>query len=170
MKIEKYLTNKDITLTNDDIDTAKLIKDLQNGMINESEADKRIEEARKEWEKESTKNYSELEAKYNDLEKRNADLTSKNSELHLQNVMTREGFKEEQFEEISKLRTSMFAEDDDETAVKNIKEKFKNTYFPEPEKDITPVVPNENKINTENTKQEPIAVHRNTKIQDLFLK
>ena len=170
MKIEKYLTNKDITLTNDDIDTAKLIKDLQNGMINESEADKRIEEARKEWEKESTKNYSELEAKYNDLEKRNADLTSKNSELHLQNVMTREGFKEEQFEEISKLRTSMFAEEDDETAVKNIKEKFKNTYFPEPEKDITPVVPNENKINTENTKQEPIRVTRNTKIQDLFLK
>jgi len=170
MKIEKYLTNKDITLTNDDIDTAKLIKDLQNGMINESEADKRLEEARKEWEKESTKNYSELEAKYNDLEKRNADLTSKNSELHLQNVMTREGFKEEQFDEISKLRTSMYAEEDDETAIKNIKEKFKNTYFPEPEKDITPVVPNENKINTENTKQERIAVHRDTRIQDLFLK
>lgn len=170
MKIEKYLTNKDITLTNDDIDTAKLIKDLQNGMINESEAEKRIEDARKEWEKESTKSYSELEAKYNDLEKRNADLTSKNSQLHLQNVMTREGFKEEQFEEISKLRTSMYAEDDDETAVKNIKEKFKNTYFPEPEKVVTPVVPNENKINTENTKQEPIKVTRNTKIQDLFLK
>ena len=170
MKIEKYLTNKDITLTNDDIDTAKLIKDLQNGMINESEAEKRIEEARKEWEKESTKSYSELEAKYNDLEKRNADLTSKNSQLHLQNVMTREGFKEEQFEEISKLRASMYAEDDDETAIKNIKEKFKNTYFPEQEKVVTPVVPNENKINTENTKQEPIKVTRNTRIQDLFLK
>ena len=113
MKIEKYLTNKDVTLTNDDIDTAKLIKDLQQGMINESEADKRVEEAKKEWEKEYSKNYSELEAKYNDLEKRNADLTSKNSELHLQNVMTREGFKEDQFNEISKLRTSMYAEDDD---------------------------------------------------------
>ena len=33
VKIEKYLTNKDITLTNDDIDTERLIKDLQNGMI-----------------------------------------------------------------------------------------------------------------------------------------
>lgn len=170
MKIEKYLTNKDITLTNDDIDTAKLIRDLQQGMINESEADKRVEEAKKEWEKEYSKTYSELEEKYNDLEKRNADLTSKNSELHLQNVMTREGFKEDQFNEISKLRTSMYAEEDDETAIKNIKEKFKNTYFPEPEKDITPVVPNENKINSENQKKEPIKITRNTKIQDLFLK
>ena len=170
MKIEKYLTNKDITLTNDDIDTAKLIKDLQQGMINESEADKRVEEAKKEWEKEYSKTYSELEEKYNDLEKRNADLTSKNSELHLQNVMTREGFKEDQFSEISKLRTSMYAEEDDETAIKNIKEKFKNTYFPEPEKDITPVVPNENKINSENKTKEPIKISRNTKIQDLFLK
>ena len=170
MKIEKYLTNKDITLTNDDIDTAKLIKDLQQGMINESEVDKRVEEAKKEAEKEYSKNYSELEAKYNDLEKRNADLTSKNSELHLQNVMTREGFKEDQFNEISKLRTSMYADDDDETAIKNIKEKFKNTYFPEPEKVVTTPVPNENKINSENQKQEAIKVTRNTKIQDLFLK
>ena len=170
MKIEKYLTNKDITLTNDDIDTAKLIKDLQNGMINESEAEARVEEAKKQYEKEFSKNYSELEEKYNDLEKRNADLTSKNSELHLQNVMTREGFKEDQFEEISKLRTSMYAEDDDETAIKNIKEKFKNTYFPEPEKVITPPVPNENKINSEPKVQEPIKITRNTNVKDLFLK
>ena len=170
MKIEKYLTNKDITLTNEDIDTAKLIKDLQQGMINESEADKRVEEARKEWEKESTRNFSELEAKYNDLEKRNADLTSKNSELHLQNVMTREGFKEDQFEEVSKLRTSIYAEDDDETAIKNIKEKFKNTYFPEPEKVVTTPVPSENKINSETQIKEPIKITRNTNIKDLFLK
>lgn len=170
MKIEKYLTNKDITLTNDDIDTAKLIKDLQQGMINESEVDKRIDEAKKEVEKEYSKNYSELEAKYNDLEKRNADLTSKNSELHLQNVMTREGFKEDQFNEISKLRTSMYADDDDETAIKNIKEKFKNTYFPEPEKVVTTPVPNENKINSEPQVKEPIKVTRNTNIKDLFLK
>lgn len=170
MKIEKYLTNKDITLTNDDIDTAKLIKDLQQGMINESEVDKRIDEAKKEVEKEYSKNYSELEAKYNDLEKRNADLTSKNSELHLQNVMTREGFKEDQFNEISKLRTSMYADDDDETAIKNIKEKFKNTYFPEPEKVVTAPVPNENKINSEPQVKEPIKVTRNTNIKDLFLK
>lgn len=170
MKIEKYLTNKDITLTNEDIDTAKLIKDLQQGMINESEADKRVEDARKEWEKESTRNFSELEAKYNDLEKRNADLTSKNSELHLQNVMTREGFKEEQFEEVSKLRTSIYAEDDDETAIKSIKEKFKNTYFPEPEKVVTTPVPSENKINSEPQIKEPIKITRNTNIKDLFLK
>ena len=170
VKMEKYLKNDEIKLTNEDFDTQKLIKDLQQGMVSESEVDKRLEEARKEWEKESTKTYGELEEKYNDLEKRNADLTTKNSELHLQNVMTREGFKEEQFEEISKLRTSIYAEDDDETAIKNIKEKFKNTYFPEPEKVITTPVPSENKINIEPQVKEPIKITRKTNIKDLFLK
>ncbi len=73
MKIEKYLTNKDITLTNDDIDVSALIKDLQQGMVSESDVSKRLEEARNEVTKELTSKYTELENKYNDLEKRNAD-------------------------------------------------------------------------------------------------
>ncbi len=87
MKIEKYLTNKDITLTNDDIDVQKLIQDLQNGMVSESEMTTRLETARKDWEKESSSKYSELEEKYNELEKRNTGLTEDNSRLKLENVM-----------------------------------------------------------------------------------
>ena len=38
MDIKKYLTNKDIEITNDDIDIEKLTKDLRKGFIDETEA------------------------------------------------------------------------------------------------------------------------------------
>ena len=171
MKIEKYLTNKDITLTNDDIDTARLIKDLQNGMVSESEVETRITNAKKEWEKESTKNYSELESKYNDLEKRNGDLTTSYAQLKLENVMTREGFKEENFKEVAKMRESLYAEEkDDAKAIQDIKEKFKSTYFPESNK--TPYTPAPNEAGVKGTSDvkpsEPIKITRNTSLRDLI--
>ena len=171
MKIEKYLTNKDITLTNDDIDTARLIKDLQNGMVSESEVETRIANAKKEWEKESTKNYADLESKYNDLEKRNGDLTTSYAQLKLENVMTREGFKEENFKEVAKMRESLYAEEkDDAKAIQDIKEKFKSTYFPENNK--TPYTPAPNEAGVKGTSDvkpsEPIKITRNTSISDLI--
>lgn len=169
MKIDKYVTNKDITLTNDDIDVSRLITDLQKGMISETEAESRLEEAKKEWSKESSKNYVDLETKYNDLEKRNADLTSSNAKLKLENVMTREGFKQENFSEIAQMRTSLYAEEkDDEVAIKNIKEKFKSTYFPETK--VVTNVPNEPKIDSGTKQEKPIQVNRNTRVSSLFIK
>lgn len=170
MKIEKYLTNKDITLTNDDIDTSRLIKDLQQGMVSEDEVNTRIENAKKEWEKETTRAYSDLETKYNDLEKRNGDLTTSNAQLKLENIMTREGFKSENFKEISQMRTTLYSEEkDDEVAIKGIKEKFKSTYFPEDKKVVTPV-PNEPPVQKANSSQEPIKVSRTTRVSSLFIK
>ena len=172
MKIEKYLTNKDITLTNDDIDTARLIKDLQNGMVSESEVETRIADARKEWEKESTKNYSELESKYNDLEKRNGDLTTSYAQLKLENVMTREGFKEDSFKEVAKMRESLYGEEkDDVKAIQEIKEKFKSTYFPEDNKTPFTPAPNEAGVKGTNdvkTSSDPIKITRNTSLRDLM--
>jgi hypothetical protein len=172
MKIEKYLTNKDITLTNDDIDTARLIKDLQNGMISEDEANTRLENARKEWEKESTKTYSDLEAKYNDLEKRNGDLTTSNARLKLENIMTREGFKQEDFNEVAKLRSSLYEnESDDLKAIQEIKDRYKSTYFQE-EKSIFTPAPNEGAVkgDTKEATSEPIKITRNTSLKDLIIK
>lgn len=170
MKIEKYLLNKDITLTNDDIDTARLIKDLQQGMVSESEVDSRIESAKAEWQKESTKNYSELETKYNDLEKRNGDLTTSNAQLRLENVMTREGFKSENFKEIAQMRNTLYSDEkDDEVAIKGIKEKFKQTYFPEDKKVVTPV-PNEPPVQTSTPKQPTPQVTRNTRVSSLLIR
>ena len=172
MKIEKYLTNKDITLTNDDIDTARLIKDLQNGMISEDEANTRLENAKKEWEKESTKTYSDLEAKYNDLEKRNGDLTTSNARLKLENIMTREGFKQEDFNEVAKLRSSLYEnESDDLKAIQEIKDRYKSTYFQE-EKSIFTPAPDEGAVkgDTKEASSEPIKITRNTSLKDLLIK
>lgn len=172
MKIEKYLTNKDITLTNDDIDTARLIKDLQNGMISEDEANTRLENAKKEWEKESTKTYSDLEAKYNDLEKRNGDLTTSNARLKLENIMTREGFKQEDFNEVAKLRSSLYEnESDDLKAIQEIKDRYKSTYFQE-EKSIFTPAPDEGAVkgDTKEATSEPIKITRNTSLKDLIIK
>ena len=171
MKIEKYLTNKDITLTNDDIDTARLIKDLQQGMVSENEVETRLENAKKEWQKESTKAYSELETKYNDLEKRNGDLTTNYAQLKLENVMTREGFKEEDFKEVAQLRNSLYGEEKDDTvAIQGIKEKFKSTYFPSDNK-FTPA-PNEDLVKGGNEVKTdtPIEITRKTSLKSLLIK
>ena len=77
MDITKYLTKKDIELSNDDINIEKLEKDLRKGYVLSSEVDS----ARKEALKENTEKYAELESKYNNLEKTYNDLQEKNVEI-----------------------------------------------------------------------------------------
>ena len=64
MDISKYLTNKDIQLSNDDINIEKLEKDIRKGYVSSEE----VENVRKEIQKQSTASYMELEDKYNKLE------------------------------------------------------------------------------------------------------
>lgn len=170
MDISKYVTNKDIKITNDDIDIEKLTNELRKGYIEEKEADVRIKNELATSQKKNSADYAELETKYNDLEKRNADLTSRNQTLALEKVMVEKGFKNDQFGEITKLRNSLFSEEkDDEKAIQSIKEKFGKTYFPETTK--IPEVPNEAGIKRESANEKPIdiKVTRNTKISDLFI-
>ena len=121
MNIEKYLKNKDIEIKNDDFDIEALTKDLRKGYVDEKEVDTRIKSAVDTQLKESTNKYVELENKYNDLEKRNTDLTSRNQRLSLERTMIGQGFKEEQFDEVSKLRDSLFADEkDDKVAIQKV--------------------------------------------------
>lgn len=173
MNIEKYLKNKDIKVKNEDFDIEGLTNELRKGFVDETEVDNRIKSAVDDKLKESTTKYTELETKYNDLEKRNTDLTSKNQRLSLEKTMIGQGFKEEQFEEISKLRNSLFADEkDDKVAIQKVAERFKSTYFPE-SKPTVPPVPNEAGItggqNTQ-TQTQTINVNRKTKVSDLFVK
>lgn len=172
MKIEKYLTNKDINITNDDIDVARLIKDLQQGMVSEETLNAKLEEAQKSWQEKSSKDYADLESKYNELEKRNGDLTTSNAQLKLENIMTREGFKEEDFKEISKLRNSLYEEEkDDVKAIQEIKEKYKSTYFQEEEKTPFTPAPNETGVKGNSVgNSEPIEITRKTSLKDLLIK
>jgi hypothetical protein len=172
MDISKYLTNKDIQLSNEDINFEKLEKDIRKGYVLSDE----VETARKEAIKENTARYTELEEKYNTLEKsysdieaRNTQLTNNERGLKLQVEMVSQGFKKENLEEISALRNSLFKdEEDDAKAVAMIKEKYKATYFPEPE--AKPSVPNEASFNSTTKPKEEIKITRKTSLRDLLKK
>ena len=148
MDIKKYLNNKDLELSSEDINFEKLEKDIRKGYVLAEEVDKAKEEATKE----GVSKYTELETKYNSLDKsfndlqaKNVELNNANSSLKLQNEMVLQGFKPEQFDEVAKLRTTLFAEEEDNSkAISGIKEKFGATYFPkEQEKINTSDIPNE---------------------------
>ena len=175
MDISKYITNKDIQLSNEDINLEKLEKDIRKGYVLSDE----VEKARNEALKESTATYTELEEKYNKLEKsyndiesRNTELTNSTKGLKLEVEMVSQGFKKENLEEISALRNSLFKdEEDDSKAIALIKEKYKATYFPETMEEKKPVeVPNETSFNTTTKPKEEIKITRKTPLKDLIIK
>lgn len=168
MDIKKYIKNKDIELSNDDIDIEKLESDLRKGYELSSEVEKKVTNAVNEANKVSKTAFDELQTKYDDIEKRNTDITERNRTLALENVMTREGFKDEDFKDISSMRYSMFGDiKDDKEAVLQIKEKFKNTYFPVQE---TPKPKDDLPINNGSVEPPKLQVTRNTSIRDLRIK
>lgn len=170
MDITKYLKNKDIQVSADDFDIEKLEKDIRKGYVSSDEVDK----ARKTALEESKKSYSELEDKYtklqnsyNDIEARNTQFASNEKNLKLQVEMVSQGFKKEQFDEITALRNSLFKdEQDDSVAISSIKEKYKNTYFPE----TTIDVPQESSFETSSKPKEEVKVNRNTRLSNLIIK
>ena len=174
MDITKYLTNKDIQLSNEDINFEKLEKDIRKGYVLADE----VEKAKEETQKENTSKYTELETKYNTLDKSYNDLQAKNveqnnviSSLKLQNEMVLQGFKPEQFEEVSKLRTTLYSEEEDNAkAISGIKERFGATYFPKEQTQINKSdIPNESGFKTVEVSPKPeIKITRKTSIKDLI--
>lgn len=173
MDISKYLTNKDIQLSNDDINIEKLEKDIRKGYVLETEKDEAIKQALDTSSKESTSKYVELEGKYNELEKsynslqeRDTNHTKTIGDLSLKIAMMNEGFPSEKLDEVAKLRTSMFAEEtDDNKAIGMIKEQFGATYFPKKE---SIDIPNEQPLGQAKVENHEINITRNTKIKDLL--
>ena len=173
MDISKYLKNKDIQLSNDDLDIEKLEKDIRKGYVSSDELDK----ARETVEKEFTTKYTtleeeknKLEKSYADLEARNTGLTTDKRELEQRVEMVSLGFKKEDLDEVSKLRNSVYAdEQDDVKAFSSIKERYGFTFgfTKEPGK---PSVPNETGFNSTTQPQQEIKVNRNTSIKDLIIK
>lgn len=171
--IKKYITNKDIELSNDDIDIEKLENDIRKGYVLQDDLDKEVSKAVEEIKTSSKgeydtlkKQYEDLQNSYTEIEKRNTDLADKNKSLTLENVMTREGFKEEDFKDISAMRYSMYGDLDDVKAVQSIKEKYKNTYFP-----VQPEKPKDD-LPINNGVSQPVEpkVNRLTGIKDLIKK
>lgn len=176
MDIKKYIKNKDIEITNDDLNIEKLENDVRKGYVLQEDVEERVSKAVSEANSNSKSEYDKLKSQYDELqnsyseiEKRNTDLTEKNKSLSLENVMTREGFKQDDFKDISAMRYSMYGEEkDDVKAIQSIKEKYKNTYFP------TPVEPSKPKddLPIKNGVSEPVKpeVTRFTRAKDLIKK
>ena len=176
MDISKYLTNKDIQLSNEDINIEKLEKDIRKGYVSSEE----VENARTEALKEGTSKFTELETKYASLEKnytaletRNTELSNSNRGLKLENEMISQGFRPEYFEEVKKLRNSLYAdEEDDNKAITGIKERFSATYFPVKEEVKAQAnIPEETKFTqAPSIPVSEVKITRKTSIKDLFMK
>ena len=173
MDISKYLTNKDIQLSNEDINFEKLEKDIRKGYVLETEKENAIKEAISNNSKESTSKYVELENKYNELEKnynslqeRDTNHTKTISGLNLRMSLMQEGFPSDKLDEVANLRSSMFASETDDTkAIGLIKEKFGATYFPK--KDVVDI-PNEAPLGQSKVENHEISVTRNTRLKDIL--
>lgn len=170
MDIKKYLTNKEVSITNDDIDFDKLTSDLRKGYELTSEVDAKIKTAVDEANKVSKSAFDDLQGKYDDIEKRNTDLADKVKKVSLERTMVEYGFNKDQFDEVSKMRASLYGEEaDDDKAISLIKEKFKDTYFPTPkeepqkQKDDIP-------LGESVQEPKPVAVTRLTPIKNIFNK
>ena len=173
MDITKYLKNKDITLSNDDIDIEKWEKDIRKGYVLSDE----IEKAKSEVSKDFTTKYTaleeektKLEKSYADIEARNTELNNIKRELEQKVEMVSLGFKKDDLDEVSKLRNSVYAEEqDDVKAFSSIKERYGSTFGfnKEPEK---PSVPSEPSFNSSTQPSPEIKVTRNTSIKDLVIK
>lgn len=172
MDISKYLTNKDIQLSNDDINIEKLEKDIRKGYVLSEEVDNAKSEAIKE----STSKYSELETKYssldksfNDLQAKYTEQTNTNGALKLQVEMVSQGFDKDKFEEISQLRNTLFKDEtDDSKAIAMIKQKFGATYFPQTESKVE--VPQETNFNQAPKQPQEVKITRKTSLRDLLRK
>ena len=174
--ITKYLKNTDITLSNDDLDLNKLSNDLRKGYTKNSDIEKPDYSGyvKKDDFDKLQKDYTNLENNYNTTIKTLNDTNEKMARVSLETKLVRKGFKEENFDEVVKLRNSLYAEEkDDQKAVDQIAEKFKNTYFAEAKK-VTPYTPapNENGVNGGNNGSQgnDIKITRTTSIKDLFIK
>ena len=173
LDITKYLKNKDITISNDDLDLEKLSSDLRKGYTKNSD----IKEpdysgyVKKEDFDKLQSDYTTMETNYNNQTKVLSDTNEKMARVSLESKLVRKGFKEENFDEVVKLRNSLYADEkDDQKAVDSIAERFKNTYFAEEKPPYTPA-PNENGgVNGNNgSKTNDIKITRNTSIKDLIL-
>ena len=174
MDITKYLNNKDIQLSNDDLNIEKLEKDIRKGYVLSEE----VEKARQEALKESTATYTELEDKYNKLEKSYNDIEARNTELtssldnsRLEVEIISQGFKKEDINEVSKLRRTLYSdEQDNSNAISSIKERYGATFFPKVEATQKVEIPNDTQFNQPTKKAEDIKITRKTNLAELIIK
>lgn len=170
MDIKKYL-NKDIELSNDDIDIEKLTNDLRKGYVVETEITDRLN---KEYEdklaqatKENTTKIATLQNDFDSLTTKYNEAVNQNKANSLKVSILSNGFKSDDIEEVARLRTTMYQDiTDDNEALNKVKERFKQVYFGT----NVDTAPNESKMQTTPPVEHKPQITRNTSIKDLMKK
>ena len=179
MDISKYLTNKDVSISNDDIDLEKLTTDLRKGYIEEKTANANIEakvkEATADYENrlktakdETTTKLTELQNSYDDLNNKYAEQSNKLKSANLRVAISEAGFNSNDVERVQKLRTTYYGDIESDTeAVQKIKEEFGKVYFEQKQNQA----PNEASFGgSKGSKENDVVITRNTSIKDMMLK
>ena len=170
MDIKKYL-NKDIELSNDDIDIDRLTNDLRKGYVVEKGITDRLS---KEYEdklaqatKENTTKIATMQNDFDSLTTKYNEVVNQNKANSLKVSILSNGFKSDDIEEVARLRTTMYQDiTDDNEALNKVKERFKQVYFGT----NVDIAPNESKMNTTPPVEHKPQITRNTKITDLMKK
>ena len=168
MDIKKYLKNKDVKIDNEDIDFDAISKDVLKGYVKETDIKDNIS---KETYNELTSKYATLETNYNNTIKTLGDTNEKLAKVSLEKTMISKGFKEEQFDKVSKMRGSLYADiKDDGKAIDTIATDFKATFFPD-DSAKNPVVPNEASFTTGSSANNGTDIHivRDTPLRNMTL-
>ena len=170
MDIKKYL-NKDIELSNDDIDIDRLTNDLRKGYVVEKDITDRLskeyEDKLAEATKENTTKIATMQNDFDSLTTKYNEIVNQNKTNSLKYSILQNGFKAEDVEDVAKLRMTMFQDiTDDNEALGKVKDKFKQVYFAT----TTDIAPNEAKMNTTPPVEHIPQITRNTKIKDLMKK
>lgn len=173
--LTKYLKNKDVQINNEDFDLDKMSKDMLKGYIKESDVKKPDYSGyvpKADFDKLQT-DYSSLESNYNTTVKTLSDTNDKMARVSLESKMVRKGFKDSDFEEVAKLRTSIYADEkDDQKAIDSIAERYKNTFFEVENKSPYTPAPNEAGIKGNGGSQvhteKDIVITRNTPLKNFM--
>ena len=170
MDITKYLKNKEIQITNDDIDINSLTNDLRKGYVVEKDITDRLtkdfESQLNEKTKELTGKVANLQNDYDSLTTKYNESVNQNKTSSLKVAILSNGFKSDDIEEVAKLRTTMYSDVvDDNEALSKVKERYSKVYF-----DTQDVAPNEPKMNTTSVVEPKPVITRNTSVKDLLKK
>ena len=175
MDISKYLTNKDVSISNDDIDFDKLTQDLRKGYVEEKSVEAKVKEATKDYEsrlqtakEETTTKLTELQNSYDDLNNKYTEQANKLKSANQRVAIVEAGFSSNDVEKVQKLRTTYYGDiENDAEAVQKIKEEFGKVYFEQKQNKA----PEEGSFNSQGSSKEPdVVITRNTGIKDLMRK
>ena len=164
MDIKKYLKNKDVELTEEDFDMEKLTNDLRKGYVVEKDVRKQFEDELAEKTKEYTPKCVILknEGKYGLFINKN-NITMPIYDLKV--AILSNGFKGEDIEQVSKLRTNIYGDiTDDVEALNKVKEQYGKVFF-DTKQDTAP---EEKPMQTTPVEVQKPVITRNTSIKELM--